>query len=549
MPAQTNQGAIWLVAPSWRQRSADLLSGDWFRLAADLGAELVKRNPVRRVWRVRRAGAVFFVKEVVTQGLLKRLRCLCCGPPLLQEWRVGTGAQSAGVPVVAMVACGIRRGWLGRTHSVLITEAAEGAAALPHAWRCLGRSAREAAPPRRRAVARAVARLLARAHQAGFVHRDGHPGNILVRVSADCAGEALYVDLYGASFRTEVAAERAAANLAPLNLWSRRNTSRSMRLRFLSCYLTHRCGGAPPSREVLRGWARRISDTSRSHAAALYARRDRRLKRSGTHFAIIRPDFGGRALVALRFRNREEFPEPAHPDRSPDAWRTWLNEWREVYAGRSAEQAGAARVCVRAGGFAVGVARMDKAWTAKRAFAVGHGLRHRDLPCVWPLAALYGSDGPPAGGDLLLTEMRTDSLPLADVLDSGHPAVEAVPGIVSRRAVFACLGRLLADMADRGVIWADPRPQSFLLTWPGGPDAAPRALVRDFRGISFDRRARPQSTRALRRLAGAFRSSPGVTPLDLQALVAAWYHRQGRPFPVEDWPECPTMAPGKEQPS
>ena len=55
-------------------------------------------------------------------------------PEAVNEWLAGAYAESAGVPCVGFVACGVgKRSW-GARQSVLITEAAEGTIALPEAW-------------------------------------------------------------------------------------------------------------------------------------------------------------------------------------------------------------------------------------------------------------------------------------------------------------------------------------------------------------------------------------------------------------------------------
>ena len=541
----------WLVADRWRDR-ADLLAGiNWFALADDARAELVKANPNRRVWLVRLDGGAFYVKEFVTRGWADRLRGMLRGSPALLEWQAGAFAASAGVPCVGFVACLVRQSRSGRGHSILITEAAEGAVPLPEAYRTVCRSDEQQPGTRSvRSLADAVARFLADAHAAGFLHRDGHPGNILVRGAGEATPEVLYADLYGASTGSPIDDVRSSGGLAQLDQWFRRRASRTLRLRFLRRYLEHRLGAANLKGEVLRRWIGRIRLAARRHTATLYAKRDRRIGRRGKYFTTLALPDGWRAVVPLRFRHRNEFPAPTHPDRSDTQWQEWLLQRWPTLVGEQGPPADLVVQRHTASGVAQGLAWSLLGSPAWRTFEIGHRLRHRDVPCVWPLVAAQRRSGAGRLEAVLVTEARPHTSVLADLLDGTDEHAAQLDDDACRTAVLASVGRLLALAEGCGVVWSAPHPAALLVSWPAGEGTGrhgcyesspgrPQAMIGRFEGISFDPHARPQPAGpALRVLLRHLRKYPTVRQADCLVLLAAFHYRVGKPIQEEDWPEC-----------
>ena len=276
------------MAPGWEQRLRACDPIDWFDLAGDARAVAVKANPNRQVWRVQFADNLLYAKVFLQGNWFDRLRRLFRKPGALAEWRAGQFAESAEVPGVRFVACGFRARGLAGTESVPISDGAQGAKALPEAW---ARAQQADDPTEQRqavsALALAIARLLARAHRVGFLHRDGHPGNILIRGADAQSLSALYVDLYGATLGAATTDRKAAANVAQLDQWFQRHASRTTRLRFLKDYLTERFGEGGALTPALRRWAAMIEQAGRRNAAVLYAQRDRRIRGRGSYFTTM----------------------------------------------------------------------------------------------------------------------------------------------------------------------------------------------------------------------------------------------------------------------
>src|SRR5262249_26370328 len=119
-------------------------------------------------------------------------------------------------------------------NSLLVTEAVADVEPLNDFWLKV-RDDRERAD----ALTISLARLIARAHQCGFNHCDMHPGNVLCRWS-DGACETLFVDLHAVRTARPVTLRGIVQNLAQLNQWFRRYSSRTQRRRFLKHYVYFR---------------------------------------------------------------------------------------------------------------------------------------------------------------------------------------------------------------------------------------------------------------------------------------------------------------------
>lgn len=517
----------WTVVPAWQKRLQPAQPIDWFALEADPRATPVKANPNRQVWRVRCGDALLYTKVFAAAGWADRLSSLLRGPAAVREWRVGRYAEGAKLPCVRFVACGVRRsGWMA-TDSVLITEAADGTVSLPDAWAEAVRMDAQASGARvSRALADAVARLLADAHTARFLHRDGHPRNILVRGLGQSSPEVLYVDLYGAAVGAPLSDERAAEGLAQLDQWFCRHAWRSARLRFLRRYLARRFGDETVSPDVVRRWAAAVERARCRQATRLHVQRDRRIRRQGRYFATFRLG-GWRATVTTRFRNREEFPQPVHPDRTIEEARRWL-EGLLPQIERSEPMPDDAMVQR----FGMNGKRPGSGWPwrrapAERLFAVGHGLRHRNVACVWPLAVLRRRVGLRGLESVLIMERRPGAVALDGLLDGSCPEPERWQDVQCRQTILLSLGRLLAEISTSGVIWAAPEASQVWIDWTP-PRGEPRVLIGRFEGIRFDHRAAAgRAQESVVALIRHLESWASFEPADAVVVRQAFWRRLG----------------------
>lgn len=419
--------ATWAVLESQRDTILGPGLPDWFNLEAHRGARKVKSGYRRCVWRVTTHNGTFFCKVFERDLGQSRLARALIPHPAIREWHRSLAARVRGVPVVEAIALGIgRSSWRSRRHHrgtsgrvVLITRAFEPSVPL-------------SAPRRDRAthhaIIKAVAALYAMAHRRGFVHRDGHPGNVLVREQHG-RYEARFLDVHSARFYSDSVPNRAAIRaLGQLDHYfevsamanrsenlhgfqdsayatqhkaDRPIDSNADRIRFLKEYLSHRLVSedhAPnPLRLIRKQWARAIRHQARRQAIRLARQRDRRLRRNGRYFARVDLGGGWRGTVLLALGRRHVFPESDIPDFEMDQWQDALTAGLSTIS--KAARLSEAQIS-RNGGFSrVSPCQVGNTRTllfvqdrvkhslratltgsdARRIFEHAHRLRHRDI--------------------------------------------------------------------------------------------------------------------------------------------------------------------------
>ncbi|MCX5649236.1 MAG: hypothetical protein NTX40_09105, partial [Planctomycetota bacterium] len=214
---------------------------------AAAGAKVVKEGRTAGVWRVAfdDAGghATLFFKRHKRASGLGRSRSVAA-------FRKGHALLVRGIATARPAgAVDKRRGpWL--TDTLLATEPVEGEPLSD--WLRAGPPATE-----RRRMARRVARLIRRMHEAGFSHRDLKAPNILVAPAHGPGAQPVLVDLDGLAYKGTVSARRRAQNLMRLSVsldeWGvARQTDR---LRFLRAYLAPAGCLAPITTRRRRGRA------------------------------------------------------------------------------------------------------------------------------------------------------------------------------------------------------------------------------------------------------------------------------------------------------
>jgi len=522
----------------------DAAGFDWADPARGPGAILVKVGRYRRIWRVEIAGDAYFLKQYDRGPPAARLKALWRGPAARREWDAGRFAAAHGVAAVEPVACA---GWHGSSApadaaagrhvpgpgaSLLVTRAVPGARPLCDVWLEVRDD-----PTRASELARCVARLVARAHQAGFRHGDLHAQNILVRPD----GGPLFVDLYNARTRAPVGRRAILANLAQLNQWFRRRASRTQRLRFLRAYLDGRREFArlgpfaDPSPSDLRVLLAALDRRARRHARGLGAQRDRRARRDGRYFTRIRPAPRWRGMAVLQTR------APGPGDRPPGAepptrrfrredWERWLADpgrWTDPARTQVLKESHSGRVCLAVLDALDGplrvvakrpvprtVLRRLIAWFGpsrnRRAWRRAWALAHRDLPVARPLAYVERRLGPIRTDGLLLTEFVPGAADLeAFLLQVAAAAPQPGPRRIKDGLIDAIV-RLLADLHERGFVHRDLKAGNLLVQPASSESTAlplrPHLTLIDMDGIRrartfFNRRIRPASFRGLDRAA------------------------------------------------
>ncbi|HRX83826.1 MAG TPA: lipopolysaccharide kinase InaA family protein [Phycisphaerae bacterium] len=416
--------------------SEDLcLDAEWSRIARASTIELVKSNAQRRVYRLTHSSGVYYVKQHIRRGFVSWLHDRALGDPARREFEAGKYAEAHDVPTVTMEAWTTQQLSGGRRAAVLITREERDVQGLAPSWEIAqnvghGRGAE-------RQLGTALVALIARAHDAAFLHPDNHPGNILVRGAGTVDPQCIYVDLYGVRLRRPVNDSDAARNLAALAMWFMRRATRTQRLRFLKAYAGQRRRWS--SAQALRTFARQIDRAWARHARRLFAQRDRRIGRRNAFFDRQTAEDGALVVATRRFRDLPQMLDLPAPD-APDASASPVAE--AILAAPDTSETYFAQS--RFTGWAWRIAG-SPAWRKYRSACL---LMNRDIPTVVPLACRWTL----ARGAISQCGWRRLRPPDAAAL---REWLDVLAGR-QRADLLERVGRLVADTLLRGAVVQDP---------------------------------------------------------------------------------------------
>ncbi len=282
-----------------------LLGPDGLRIdewRADGRLSTVKAGPHRIVYRVDLPEGVLYIKHFLVPNRRAILRQWVRRGKGRNEGKRSQQLAAVGVPTIRPVALGEQRKRKFLFENFLVTPEVPGTTPLDEfavrdlsAW----------PEPRRSRVRRALARELgvvtARLHEAGFLHADFHPGNILVRFPNRDEPELIMIDLDALRHYKKLDWKSARSNLALLDHFFWLRSSRTDRLRFLKNYLANRTDAGP----ALGQAARQIEGATRAWAERLWSRWGRRCRSSNKYFEVAegRRSWG----VAARDLDVDEF--------------------------------------------------------------------------------------------------------------------------------------------------------------------------------------------------------------------------------------------------
>lgn len=297
----------WWVRSDWH----DILLGEHGLRLDEWRAEgrltIVKKGPHRVVYRVELPEGVVYVKHFLVPGVRAKLRQWFRRGKGRNEGRRTRHLDAIGIPTTTPIALGEQRKGKFLLENYLITPEIRGSVPLDEfvehrlpAWPEPQRARM------RQDLAQALAELTARLHDAGFVHTDFHPGNLLVVSGEDDRPTLAMIDLDALRGTRRLSWADAGKNLALLNHYFWLHSDRSDRRRFLAHYLRAR-QSLPPDTSA---FAREIESATRAWAERLWTRWGRRCrgtnkyfkKRTGSHaWSIAARGLGGddvRALMA-----------------------------------------------------------------------------------------------------------------------------------------------------------------------------------------------------------------------------------------------------------
>lgn len=340
---------VWNAAWRWRMHAripTDFLKDPegWLaggELHEQFPTEVVKRGIHRTTWRLTLGEIPCYLKLSHSRSWTEWLRGLIRGRPAEREFRKLELLAEAGLPVTPPLAVGVPASRF-ESGSWLLTEE------VP------GQPLDELAPPERRpglpwlsreqrvGLTRALARLLAQMHAAGFCHRDLHAGNLLWTPGDgdDPTPRLTLVDV--------AAIERCAGAMTEFRRWHDLSqlrhafclaASRSDQLRFARLYLQESLRIVPgQDRTRYRRTVRELAARAVRYSETAWKKADRKWSRGNRRVVIIRPEdveLRGVASLGRELLERLAGCEGDPAAESPAGW-----QWIEFSAARSVWELG-----------------------------------------------------------------------------------------------------------------------------------------------------------------------------------------------------------------
>jgi serine/threonine protein kinase len=549
----------WYFSPDWEPVLADRDAPDWLRLQADPRATLVKTSDGRQVWRVRIGSKLVFAKIALPARRWFRWRRILLGSDAARELRIADYAARHQIDTVHPIAMAEAPLNGSGPASVLITAGLANARPLNEFW-----STQDPAAPSTRHIKNQVidvtARLIAHAHQNGFQHLDLHAGNVLVQPGDDGSWRACFVDLHNIRTGRPVRDEGVARNLAQFNQWFSLHAPLSDRIRFLGRYLHWRDVVAPHSAFARRlGYDRpqlhrSLERAAHVHAAALYAKRDRRVMRTGRYFARVKLDNHWRGHVFLSAKHPVPGSRASHLSFTTTQWKNWLRQLDQHIENAPRHQiikdSASAFVCRAqlpvdnddpldviikravprnlAKRFKNTFRKSRAMWTWQRANA----LLNRQTSTARPLAVLERRWFGLLLDSVIITEHLAHAHDLDTVLTVQMRELTPQRQRWLKRHMIQAVVRAIRRLHDRGFVHRDLKAPNLMVQWDPRASDPPQAMLVDLDGMRYvGHPSRRACLRALMRLNVSLDHCRRVTLTDRLRFLKRFLARPGRPEP------------------
>ncbi|WZO96421.1 lipopolysaccharide kinase InaA family protein [Isosphaeraceae bacterium EP7] len=537
-------------APAWQWRRAGQV-GWWFKpewgpvLIGPDGLRLdewrrsdslttIKTGPHRVVYRADLPEGVVFIKHFLVPDFRAILRQWFRRGKGRNEGRRASALEALGIPTITPIALGEQRKRRFLFENYLVTHAIDRAIPLDE---FVERELPSVSLPQRATMARELAQALgiltARLHDAGLVHLDFHPGNILVRRGTGDRIELAMIDL-DALRTARVPLNRGASrdNLALLNHYFWLRSAKTDRRRFLKAYLEAR--QTPESDD--RAFAREIEGATRDWAERLWRRWGRRCRGSNKYFTVGSDKQASTHAIASRDLDpadlRALLADPEAPFRSPksrlikDSRTTTVIETEMTVLGRPTRVIYKRFNPKKRLEAILNLVRPSRAW---RAWQAAQHLVSRALPT--PQNLVYLSKSPGRGLFRRLRAAETtyhavvkaeDTVTLGAYVCQVLPTLGAEEQVATRRRLLRELALLMRTLHERSLSHRDLKSENILVKVDGETGRFELSLI-DLVGVRLSHPLpRDRRVQNLARVYLSLREMPGGTRSDILRFLLTY---------------------------
>jgi tRNA A-37 threonylcarbamoyl transferase component Bud32 len=463
-------------------------------LAAAKDATIIKRNLVRTVLRVAlppppEGPGNVIVKRYVVRGVKDRSKYWFRVSRAAAEWRAGRALAAAGVPTVVPLAKAEQwRRFVLRDAALVVPEVPD-ALRLDEFVERHSSSAVDVARFRDALFAE-LARMVRRMHDAGFVHRDLHAGNVLVSGSAATSRLHL-IDLHSVAARCIASRAQQRFDLFKLLHSLRRHSTPEERRRLLESYEAAGSRGSAVAGLLQdAGALGRIESRLRAMETKRVRDRTQRSLERSSKFSISRAD--GFVVHHLRALPADGLVSVvrAHRDALAEGGPNAVKRGTRSDVTRQGLTLGATSRAVVVKGYKVeGLSETLRNLVRRprpvAAWVAGNGLLVRGFAAAEPLALVLRRTGPFLREACLVMadlgeDRRADLVVLRRYARSLEPAE-----VAEKRALVRSAARFVRSLHAAGVYHADLKAVNLFVSERQGQ--VPEIIAADYDRVEFDR--------------------------------------------------------------
>jgi serine/threonine protein kinase len=504
----------------------------------------IKSGPHRIVYRAQLPDGAIFIKHFLVPTWRATFRQWVRRGKGRNEGKRSGHLATIGVPTITPVALGEQRKRKFLLENYLVTPAINAATPLDEFLE--ERLPDWPEPLRsqvRRRLAHAMAVMTARLHNAGLLHQDFHPGNILVRFDPNAIEpELVMIDLDALRKSRRIAWKLAKQNLALLDHYFWLRSSRTDRHRFLKAYVRNR----PEAPWDLRRLSRQIEDTTRLWAERLWRRWGRRCRSSNKYFEV----YPGRLYWCVASRDLDPrelsalFDDPDQPFHGKiatilkDSRTTTVAETTMMVRGRPCQVIYKRFNRKKWLDPFLNIFRPSRAW---RSWQAGQHLASRGIPTPQNLAFI-ARRRPFASSPFswflshetyLITIKETDAVTLSNYAELVLPTLAPEERRARIREITASLALLIRSLHERSLSHRDLKASNILISAREAGHPGRLSLI-DLVGVRLQHpvplRRRVQN---LARICLSLSSVPGRTRTDTLRFLRLYLH--WGLSPLSDW--------------